>query len=120
MDRLAKSGLKAAVLLSAARRQEEKLIVTESDLVKAFSYVEQWRVHTLEVINNMGRSTAENQINAVMGSIQRKPGIRKSEIMRNYHLSAREMGQILDTLDQRAMITQQRDGRGAKLFPVGG
>lgn len=119
MDRLAKSGLKAAVLLAASHRLGERITVEESDLIKAFGYVEQWLQHTIEVINNIGRSVQENQITITYDAICRRPGIVKSEIMRNYHYTSRDIGMILDTLEQRGMVTRQKHGRSERLYPVG-
>jgi hypothetical protein len=119
MERLAMSGLKAAVLIAATRKlHDQKVVVEEADLVKAFSYVDSWKHFALEVITNIGKSVQENQIALVLGQIIRRPGILKSEIMRNYHYTAREMGIIIDTLEQRGQITRHRQGKTEKFFSV--
>jgi hypothetical protein len=117
-DRLAKSGLKAAVLIAASRRLDERVVVTEEDLVKAFSYVEAWREHTMLVLNNIGKSTQEKTFDLVLQAVVRKPGLMRAQLMQNHHLNAREASQILDTLEQRGQITRQRSGRSEKIFPV--
>jgi ribosomal protein S25 len=119
MDRLAKSGLKAAVLLAACRKLEENLVVEEADIVCAFRYVEEWRHYTLDVINNIGVSVQERQVEQIMRAIERKPGVTRSELMQFYHLDARLTNQILDTLDQREMITRQKFHRTERLWPAG-
>ena len=117
-DRLAKSGLKAAVLIAASRRLDEHVVVTEEDLVKAFSYVEAWREHTMLVLNNIGKSAQEKTISLILEAIIRKPGVYRSELMQKYHLNSREMSLIMDTLDQRGQITRARQGRSERLYPI--
>jgi hypothetical protein len=119
-DRLCKSGLKAAVLLAASRRLEDKIVVTAEDLKLAFYYMEGWRNYALEVVNGVGRSVQERQIELVYQAIKRKPGVLRSEIMRTYHLTARDAQFIVDTLDQRAMITKTKKGRTEALYPTTG
>jgi hypothetical protein len=115
--RLSISGLKAAVLLAASRRHTDKVVVGEEDLIKAFSYVEAWREHALEIVSNIGQTTQERTISRVQEMILRKPGIFKSEIMQSMHLTSREMTLIMDTLEQRNQITAQKSGRSHRLYP---
>jgi uncharacterized protein YijF (DUF1287 family) len=116
-DRLSKSGLKAAVLLSAARRMATDVLVEEQDIVKAFAYVEQWRTYTLDVISNLGRTGAEAEVQRVLATITGKPGVMRSEVMQRFRLNAREADGILSTLDQRALINRVKSGRSERLFP---
>lgn len=118
-DRLAKSGLKAAVLLAAVRQREERLIVEEEDLVRAFGYVEQWRMDTMTVLNNIGQSALEKHITQVYNAIVAKPGILRSELMRQYHLTSRDLNVVFDTLELRDLVTRQKSGNGEKYFPIG-
>lgn len=117
-DRLAKSGLKAAVLIAATQRQEERVIVREEDLIKAFLYVESWRNYTLEVLNNIGRTTQEKSIEQIRRAIEHKSGVQRSELMQFYHLTARDADLIFTTLEQRGQITRHRRGRGEQLYPI--
>lgn len=119
-DRLSKSGLKAAVLLAASRRLEEKIIVTEEDLMLAFHYVDGWREYALEVVNGIGRSIHERQLQQIYERVKAQPGLMKSELMRAFHLGAREASQILETLEQRGMITTNKKGRTLTLYPTTG
>jgi hypothetical protein len=119
-DRLSKSGLKAAVLIAASRRLEDRIVVSLQDLMVAFHYVDVWREYSLEVVNGIGRTVQERQIQAVFTKIQGSPGISRSEVIRTYHLGAREMGAIIDTLEQRAMITTSKNGRAQTLYPTMG
>jgi hypothetical protein len=117
-DRLSKSGLKAAMLLAASRQRHDAVIVEATDMLRAIHYVEGWRVHTNAVIKNLGKGSIERQLDKITAAIVRKPGIARSTVMQTYHLQAREASQILDTLEQRGVITRTRKGRSEVLFPI--
>lgn len=117
-DRLAKSILKAAILLSASRQKEEKVVVEELDIIRAAGYGENWRMYVREVMENIGIGQAEKQVNQVHNYIIKNPGVSRSQIMRTYHLNARDISQLLETLDQRSLITRQKQGRGETLWPT--
>jgi hypothetical protein len=112
-DRMAKSGLKMAVLLAAARTTKGDVIVEESDIVRAFYYVEQWGVHTIDLITNIGKSQSERQLERIYTSIMRKPGISRSVLMQNHHLSSRDANLIFETLEQRGLVQIDKRGRGS-------
>lgn len=117
-DRLCKSGLKASVLL-AALRMEDNIVVQEADVLKAFYYVEQWRVTAVEVLNNIGRTTTERQLATILKAIQREPeGLLRSKLMQRYHLNAKDTEQILMTLEQRGSIQRIKHGRTERLYPT--
>lgn len=118
MDRLSKSGLKVACLIAACRKLEDEVVVEEQDIVKAFYFVEKWREYTLQLINGIGRSTNEREMEKVLHSITKAPGVTRAEVMQSYHLAAREAEMILLTLEQRGMITRNKFGRTEKLFPI--
>jgi hypothetical protein len=117
-DRMAKSGLKAATLIAASRKLADEVVVEVGDLVKAFYYIEQWRPFTTEVVNGLGKTIHERQLELIHGAIERKPGILRSQLMRTYHLSSRDTDAILLTLDQRGQITRTRTGRTERLYPI--
>lgn len=117
LDRLSKSGLKAAVLI-AAMRMEHKVIVTEEDVVRAFYYIEQWRHHTFEVLNNIGKSQSEREIDQILRAVKRAPGVHRSVLMRHYHLSKRDADLIFGTLEERGLVTISKSGKTQKLYPT--
>lgn len=117
-DRLSKSGLKASVLLAAARAQEGKVSVDVEDVTRAFYYVEQWRAHTLTLLRNIGNTTTERQIDTIRRAVLRQPGIMRSRLMAAYHLTKRDADNILDTLEQRGHINRQRVGKGERIFAM--
>jgi hypothetical protein len=117
MDRLAKSGLKAAVLVAASRMRGQ-VVVDERDIIKAFSFVVKWREYAMDIVSSIGLSSNERIITNVYEAIIRNPGVLRSEIMSRYHLSKHEADNILDTLDQRGKIDRMKHGRSERLNPV--
>lgn len=111
-DRLAKSILKAAVLLAAARQRGEGITVTKLDILRAIKYGEQWRVHAEDVMSNVGKGETERKYEAILRTIERgESGVSRSVIMQNHHLTARDADQTFATLEQRGLITRQKAGR---------
>ena len=117
MDRLAKSGLKMAVLLAAARG-EESVVVTEEDVVRAFYYVETWSHYTMEALSNIGKTATERTLERIFRSVRRHPGITRSTLMQHHHLTAREAEAVFTTLEQRGLIRRRKQGRAEYLEPV--
>jgi hypothetical protein len=111
MDRLSKSGLKAAMLIAASRQRGDKIVIELEDMVRAIYYVRGWRKYVIEVMNNVGRSAAEHHLDAVYRSVRRKGGCTRSTLMQNHHLSARDADQIFLTLEQRGLISRTKVGR---------
>lgn len=117
MDRLAKSGLKMAVLL-AATRMEKEVVVTEQDIVRAFYYIEQWSAHTFDLLSNLGKTQSERVLERIFRTIQNHPGISRSAIMQNHHLTAREAEALFTTLEQRGLVRRIKHGRTETLEPI--
>lgn len=117
-DRLAKSILKASVLLAASRQKEERIKVEKGDIVRAAAYGESWRMYVREIMNSVGKGQGEKLLDNIYGAICRHPGVARSYIMQSYHLNARETSQAFETLEQRNLITRQRKGKSETLFPT--
>lgn len=117
MDRLSKSGLKASVLI-AASRLNERVIVEERDVMHAFSYVTHWREYAIEVMANIGTTRQERDIQVIYEAIKRNPGVQRSTLMRNYHLTKRDADLTFDTLEQRGLIHRARAGATERLTAV--
>lgn len=114
-DRLAKSILKAAVLIAAARQREnDKVVVDLHDILKAISYGEHWRAYSQEIIDNVGKTTSERKLDLIMDSIRRRhaDGASRSRIMRTFKLSSREASSLFDTLLDRGLIEKKAHGDG--------
>jgi hypothetical protein len=119
MDRLAKSGLKAAILIAASRLPRGEVIVQEQDIFKAFSFVSEWRGFAMDVVSAIGLPEHERRIERVYSAILRQPGITRSRLMQNYHLTKRDADWIFETLDQRGLINVTKSGKGFIFTPVG-
>ena len=117
-DRLAKSILKASVLLATARQRSDPVVVEVKDVVRAAVYGESWRMYVRDVMENVGKGAAEKQFDNILGAITKRPGIARSYIMQLYHLDARQTAAVLETLEQRGLITREKAGRGEKLWPA--
>jgi hypothetical protein len=120
VQRFATSTLKCAVLLAAARQapKEDKIIVEDFDLIDALAYTSKWIPHMIELLQNLGRSAFENDVQKVAGYIQEHDGCASGVVMRNYKLSKRELDNILETLEGRGMIDIRRVGKGKFLWMV--
>lgn len=115
-DRLAKSILKAALLIAASRTRSEELVIEEIDILHATKFGEQWRVYAQEVVDNVGKGAAERQLDNIYRAIQRSAtGISRSILMQNWHLTARDATQLFDTLEQRGLIKRLKVGKGEML-----
>jgi hypothetical protein len=109
-DRLAKSILKAAVLIAASRCKGE-LVVEVEDLLQAIKYGDGWRKYATEIVNGIGRSANEILLQRIFMTIRRHPGVARSQLMRWYHLEARQAEIMFATMEQRGLITATRLGR---------
>jgi ribosomal protein S25 len=119
-DRLSKSALKTAALISAARKdpQAADVIVEVQDILRAASYMIDWAKYAVDVVENVGKTVSERRIEQVGRYIARHNGVSRSRLMQNFHLTARDAEGVLETLDQRGMIRRVRNGKGENLFPA--
>lgn len=118
MARLSLSGLKAATLLAAAEDNFGQVIVTEEHLIRAFYYIEQWRRYSLEMLKSIGKSAREQSLERIFKAVNANPGMLRSTVMQNYHLSAKEADAIFSTLEQRGLVARERVANSERLFPV--
>lgn len=115
--RLGISALKAAVLLAASEMQDE-VIVEEIHVLHAISFAERWRQYAIDVVNGVGMTQSEREIERVYNSIKRQPGISRSQLMQHHHLTAQNANALFTTLEQRGMITANKMGKGMTFHPV--
>ena len=119
MDRLAKSGLKASVLIAASRIHEDKIIVDTTDVLHAFYYIEQWAKHSIYMLSNVGATGDERKLQRILQQITGTPGITRSALMQRNFLNAKETDNIFNTLEQRnAIRREKRNTRAERLFPL--
>lgn len=116
-DRLSKSILKASVLIAASRQRSDPVVVEERDLVRAMVYGESWRMFAREIMDNVGKGHTERQFDTITRYITNNPGITRSKLMQTYHLEARQTTALLETLEQRGIISRQRQGKAETLWP---
>jgi hypothetical protein len=116
-DRLAKNTLKAAILLAAARQVGQQGVTVEVvDILHAIRYCKQWRAYAIEVVNGIGRTTYERDLERILVAIIKRPGISRSQLMQSYHLTAQQATQVFDTLIQRGQINMTRSESGRQIY----
>lgn len=115
------STLKCACLLAADRQEphEEHITVGHLDIIKAVSYTSTWMPSMLELVSNLGKSAFESDTMKVLKFIAANDGCPSGSVMRYFRLSAREMGNIMDTLEGRGLVDIRRDGKAKLLWSVG-
>jgi hypothetical protein len=102
-DRLAKSTLKAAVLVAAARQRTGTVLVEPADI---------------EIVNGIGKSVWERDLDRIARAIAKRPGVSRSQLMQSYHLNAKQADLVFETLIQRNRITATRNGGRQIYFPM--
>lgn len=120
VERLSRSMLKMAVLLAAARQEPYEGTVQGKlgDMLQAAKYISKWAPHSVDLVLNSGTTVFQKTLDKIMGTIRKRPGISRSEIMRNYKLSKREMDEVQITLEERGMIVPKKEGRGYRFTAV--
>jgi hypothetical protein len=118
MVRLAQSGLKAAILVAAAERLDDEVVVRETDILHAFAYVERWKQYALNVVANAGKTASEKELERVLKFVQDNTGCSRSQLMQVFRLHAREAEAIFATLSQRGLIRIEKSNRAERLYPM--
>ena len=108
-DRLAKSTLKAAMLIAASMHSADAgatVTVTEDDIIHAIYYCRHWFMYASEIVNSIGDSQDERVMNQIFEFVTGtgKLGVTRAEIMRRYKLDSRRAELFLTTLLQRKLI----------------
>lgn len=121
-DRLCKSTLKAAVLIASSRQRPEigeEVEVARDDLLRAISLAEEWREYGNMIIKDVGITQNEKEFQRILEAVIRKPGVSRSQLMQNHHLTARAADAIFSTLEQRGLINRHRTAgqKGERIFP---
>lgn len=114
-DRMAKSGLKAALLIAASRQKVKPVVIEEYDLIHAFSYVENWLGYSLEVVQNIGKTSYEKTLDNIVEAVRREPGILRGTIMKMFQLNSRTADDMLTTLDERGLLRGIKSGKSIRL-----
>jgi hypothetical protein len=112
-ERLSRSMLKMAILVSAARQVPDgaTITVTTEDVRRAASYIQIWGEYTIEVIQNSGQTIAQKIMERILHFITENPGTNRGTIMRTMNLDKRDMQIIEETLEARGQITVAVNGK---------
>lgn len=118
--RLATSILKIGVLIAASRQEptsDNQITVERRDIVSATRYGQEFGMHAVDAMLNVGKPINERILVKIMRSIERNPGVSRSDLMRFNHLHKREADDILGTLVDRGMVYTNKNGRATYYHP---
>lgn len=119
--RLSMSALKMAVLLAATKCNDEGVFIDEDDILRAFYYIEKWSRFSLDLIDNLGKTASEKTIELAYKFVKRhKAGCTQSALMKSLKLTSINVASVVDTLEQRNLITVSLRGRGKLLKAIAG
>lgn len=104
-ERLSTSALKAAVLLAAARKRDQGLVVEEIDILHAIYYAQRWRTYASEIVNGIGKTNDERLIDRIMVVVQANDaGATRAELMNLFRLDIKRADLIFGTMIQRNLV----------------
>lgn len=117
-ERMSRSLLKMAVIIAAERQipKDDAIMVEVKDIQTAAWYVQRWGPHSIDLIMNAGKRVGERALDKIMGLVQNSPGILRSQIMQQRHLSKREADELLGTLEDRQLVRKEQQGRGYRYY----
>lgn len=117
-ERMSRSLLKMATIIGAERQvpKDETIVIEEKDVTTAAHYIQRWGVYSIETIMNAGKKMSERTLDKIVEMIQGHPGVLRSTIMQQRHLTKREADDILGTLEDRMLIRKEQQGRGARYY----
>lgn len=104
-ERLTTSTLKAAVLLAAARKRNEGLVVEEIDILHAIYFARRWREYASEIVNGIGKTYDERLIDRIMDFVRiNDTGATRAELMTVFRLDMKRADMIFGTMLQRNLV----------------
>lgn len=112
-DRLAKSILKAAILIAASRQRDDAMVVIEvEDIIHAIYYGRRWQEYANDVVQGVGKSQDERMIDQIVDFVYKggKLGISRSEIMKHFRLDAKRTELLMTTILQRRILVAGQFG----------
>jgi hypothetical protein len=116
LDRMAKSGLKIAMMFAAMRDMDsDDITINLDDMLRAINYIDRWKEFTIEIIDNVGKGTNERLLERAFALVKRGKETR-SEIMRSMHLTAKEADWMFETLEQRGLIIRSKHGKMERVY----
>jgi len=121
-NRLYVSLLKLTMLLAASRQEPTEDLVVRAemrDLLCAAKYIQKWGIHTVDIVRNSGVAADESKLMTIYRSIEKHPGVLRSDIMQRHRVNAPTMDVIETTLVQRSMIERHKKGTATTYWPIG-
>lgn len=121
LSRLAMSGLKMSMLIaaSAVTDSNAEITVTDKDIKKAFSYVDEWKRYSLEIVLNAGRSESDRLISDTLSLIvdAGATGIARPRVMQALKLNTRNAQFVFSTLEERGLIFSKQRQKVIYYYP---
>lgn len=104
-DRLAKSTLKAAILIAASGQRSDQVVVELPDLIHAIYYARQWRAYASEIVNGIGKTYDERLMDKIYITVRSaKLGAARDELMNMFMLDSKRADLLFKTMEQRKII----------------
>lgn len=121
-ERMSHSVQKLATLIAASRQFpiDGKISLEKRDVDNAARYIQDWGRFSIELLMNAGKTQALRLLEKVRTTIDTRPGVFKSDLMRMHHLSSVDINTVIGTLIDRGEITRSRKGRSEQYWIVHG
>ena len=106
-DRLAKSTLKAALLIAASEQGEDGDVTVDlQHIIHAAYYCQHWFIYASEIVNGIGKSQDERLIDKIVNYATEagRMGVSRSDIMRKFMLDSKRADLIMTTIIQRRLL----------------
>jgi hypothetical protein len=119
-ERLSRSMLKLAMLLAATRQEpvDGSITVEKRDIQNAAWYIQDWGQYSVQLLLNAGKSQALRLLEKIRSFIEANPGTIKSDLMRRFHLTSKEIKEVMQTLIDRGEVRFKKEGRGERFWIV--
>lgn len=113
-DRLAKSILKSAMLLSATKKLDDTITIEIEDILRAIKYGEIWYQYAVNIIEDIGKNSEEHLLDRIYKFILSYSinGVSRSTIMKAFHLQSRQTRLLMETLEDRDLVSFKDLGKG--------
>jgi hypothetical protein len=118
MNRLGMSMLKMSAIFAAIRQRpgefassSPSIIVDVEDVLNAAWYCQKWGKNAIDLVINAGKSVYERDVERITEYIGEHPGVQRTEILRRFHLTAKDADMLMQTIEQRGLVRKEQKGR---------